>query len=409
MALTPSVLHVTQPVDGGVGAYVATVVADQVRRGWRVAVACPRGGPLPRELAALGVPHLDWTARRAPGAGDAAQAARLWGIVRRFGPDVVHLHSSKAGLAGRLAIRGRVPTLFQPHGWSWLALRGPAARAALGWERLAARWSDRIVCVGTGEAGLARRHGVRGGIVVVRNGVDLRRFHPAGPAERAAARARLGIDGAAPLAVCVGRVTRQKGQDLLLSAWERVAARDERARLAVVGDGPLLGALRSRAVPRVQFAGASSDVSSWYAASDVVVLPSRWEGLPLTALEALASGRSLVASDVPGLSELVSGGVGAVVAPGDDAGLAEALLLRLGQPELAAAEGAAAASLAAGFDVDDAMDSLAGHVLGTTTGCSDGLGAGTALGAFDGTGRSRLRNTSAERGFDEHNQTPCGQ
>ncbi|MFG6197854.1 glycosyltransferase, partial [Nonomuraea sp. JJY05] len=345
MAMRPGVLHVTQPVDGGVGAYVAMAAADQARRGWRVAVACPPpdllAGPLAGELDRLGVPRLDWAAGRAPGLGDVVQAARLRRIVREFGPDAVHLHSSKAGLAGRAALRGRVPTLFQPHGWSWLAARGAVATAALAWERLAARWADRVICVGEGEAALARRHGVPGDLVVVRNGVDLRRFRPAGPRERAEARARHGIAEDTPLAVCVGRVTRQKGQDLLLSAWQRVAARDGRARLAIVGDGPLLRTLRSRAVPGVHFAGGVTDVRPWYAAADVVVLPSRWEGLPLTALEALATGRPVVACAVPGLTELVSGGVGALVQPEDGAGLAEALLVRLGQPALAGAEGAA--------------------------------------------------------------------
>ncbi|MFC4010141.1 glycosyltransferase [Nonomuraea purpurea] len=403
MALTPSVLHVTQPVDGGVGAYVATAAADQARRGWRVAVACPRTGPLADELERLGVPRLDWTAGRAPGVADVGRAARLRRIVRDFGPDVVHLHSSKAGLAGRLALRGGVPTIFQPHGWSWLAARGPVAVAALAWERLAARWADRVICVGEGEAALAGRHGVSGALVVVRNGVDLRRFTPAGPEERAAARAGHGVEETTPLAVCVGRVTRQKGQDVLLSAWERVAARNARARLVVVGDGPMLPALRARAVPGVHFAGAVADVRSWYVASDVVVLPSRWEGLPLTALEALATGRSLVACAVSGITELVTSDVGAVVAPEDGAALAEALLLRLGQPGLAAAEGAAAAALAGSLDVGDALDALAEQTL-ELLGGANGTGRGVVAGGS--CARSRLRNISDERGFDGHCQTP---
>ncbi|MFC4114455.1 glycosyltransferase [Nonomuraea zeae] len=408
MALTPSVLHVTQPVDGGVGAYVATAAAYQARQGWRVAVACPPAGPLADELDGLGVPRLAWTASRAPGPADVAGAARVRRIVREFGPDVVHLHSSKAGLAGRAAIRGRVPTLFQPHGWSWLAARGPLAAAALRWERLAARWADRVICVGDGEADLARRYAVPGDLAVVRNGVDLRRFRAAGPQERAAARAACGIAGDTPLALCVGRVTRQKGQDLLLSAWERVAGRSDRALLAVVGDGPLLPELRSRAVPRVHFAGAVADVRSWYAAADVVVFPSRWEGLPLTVLEALATGRSLIASAVPGLTEVVTGEIGALVTPEDTAALAEALLLRLGQPALAAAEGSAAAALAGGFDVDAAMEALVGHTL-------ELLGTGAGSGATDETGegvgraRSRARKTAEERGLAAHCQTPCGQ
>ncbi|MGW0809490.1 glycosyltransferase [Nonomuraea sp. NPDC002799] len=399
MALTPSVLHVTQPVDGGVGAYVAMAAAYQARQGWRVAVACPPAGPLADELAGLGVPCLAWAATRDPRPSDVVRAAALSRIVGAFGPDVVHLHSSKAGLAGRAALRGRVPTLFQPHGWSWLAARGPFAAAALGWERLAARWADRVICVGTDEAALARRHGVPGSLVVVRNGVDLRRFTAAGAQERAAARAAHGLPDETPLAVCVGRVTRQKGQDLLLSAWERVAERDGRARLAVVGDGPLLRELRSRAVPGVHFAGDVADVRSWYAAADVVVLPSRWEGLPLTALEALATGRSLVACAVPGLAEVVTGAVGALVEPGDGAALAEALLLRLGQPALAAAEGSAAAVLAGAFDADRSMAALAAHTLEVAAGAGTGVG-----GAF-----SRSRKTADERGLDQHCQTPCGQ
>ncbi|MEV0391019.1 glycosyltransferase [Nonomuraea sp. NPDC050643] len=414
MAMRPAVLHVAQPVDGGVGAYVATAAADQARRGWRVAVACPPVGRLPAELADLGVPCLPWEATRAPGSGDLAQAAGLSRIVRRFGPDVVHLHSSKAGLTGRSVIRGRVPTLFQPHGWSWLAVSGLAAAAAIGWERLAARWADRVICVGAGEAALAGRHGVRGELVVVRNGVDLRRFRPAGPQERAAARARHGIAERTPLAVCVGRISRQKGQDLLLSAWERVAGRDVHARLAVVGDGPLLRTLRSRAVPRVHFAGGVTDVRSWYAAADVVVLPSRWEGLPLTALEALATGRSLVASAVPGLSEVVPGTVGALVAPGDAGALAEALLARLGQPALTAAEGTAAAVLAGAFDVRRSMDALAAHTL-DVLGAAEGPcgitwpGVGVGVGVGTGSARNRSRKTADERGLARHCQTPWGQ
>lgn len=400
MAVRPGVLHVTQPVDGGVGAYVATAAADQARRGWRVAVACSPSGRLFDELTASGVPCLPWTAGRAPGPADLVRAAGLAGIVREFAPDVVHLHSSKAGLAGRAVLRGRVPTLFQPHGWSWLAVGGPVAATALAWERLAARWADRVICVGAGEAGLAGRHGVRGRLVVVRNGVDLRRFPPACPRERTEARARHGIGERTPLAVCVGRVSRQKGQEVLLSAWRRVTARDDQARLAIVGDGPLLPALRSRSEPRVHFTGDVTDVRSWYAAADVIVLPSLWEGLPLTALEALATGRSLVASAVPGLAEVVTGETGALVAPGDAGALAEALLARLGQPALTAAEGAAAAALAGAFDVDRSLDELAAHTLEAL-----GTGAGAGVGAA----RSRSRNTFDDRGLARHCQTPWGQ
>ncbi len=353
-------MHVAQPTDAGVGGYVAALAADHLARGWRVVVACPEGGRLPGELDRCGVPRMAWPARRSPGPATLAEARRLNLLVERVRPDVVHLHSAKAGLAGRLAVRGGVPTLFQPHGWSWLAVSGAAAQASLAWERLASRWTELFVLVGTGEAGLARDAGVVGRQVVVRTGVDLQRFRPAGRAARSAARARLGVDRHLPLAVCLGRVCRQKGQDLLLAAWPRVRQHCPEAELAVVGDGEVPTGARGRALPGVRFSPEVLDPRPWYAAADLVVLPSRWEGLALTVLEALAVGRSVVVSDVAGLAEVVTERVGAVVPAGDPDALATAIATRLAHRRRTEAEGRAAAALAAAeFDLRRTWDRLA--------------------------------------------------
>jgi glycosyltransferase involved in cell wall biosynthesis len=272
---------------------------------------------------------------------------------------VVHLHSAKAGLAGRLALRGARPTLFQPHGWSWLAVRGAAARAALTWERVAVRWTDVVVCVGEGEAAHARHRQVAARHVVVRNGVDLARFTPAGEQARAAARDRLGVGAEVPLAVCVGRVTRQKGQDVLLAAWPQVRWQCPGAELCIVGDGSLLPTLRGGAAPGVRFVPPVTDPRPWYAAADVVVLPSRWEGLSLTLLEALASGCPVVVSDIPGLAEAITTDVGARVPVGAAAALADAIARRLGDRDLRATEAKAARLTAGAFDVRRTYEQLA--------------------------------------------------
>jgi len=344
------VLHVAQPRDGGVAGYVAAAGADQLARGWDVAVACPPDGPLAAALAQAGVPHLPWSATRGPGRATPDELRALGRLVGSYRPDAVHLHAAKAGLAGRLHLRGRLPTLFQPHGWSWLATGGAMRTATLAWERAATQWTSRLVCVGDQEAALGRAARVRGRYAVIHNGVDLGHFRTADDTVRRAARARLGVPADAPLAVCVGRLTRQKGQDVLLSAWETVVRRCPQARLALVGAGDLMPALRARPVPGVSFAGAVPDVRDWLAAADVVVLPSRWEGLPLTALEAMATGRSVVASDVAGLAEIVSPEIGALVPPVRSDPLADALLRRLRDRALARAEGDAAARHARRFD-----------------------------------------------------------
>jgi glycosyltransferase involved in cell wall biosynthesis len=154
-------------------------------------------------------------------------------------------------------------------------------------------------------------------------------------------------------------VTRQKGQDVLLAAWPAVRARCPEARLTLVGDGDLLPALRSRRSPGVNFVGDVGDVRDWLAAADLVVLPSRWEGLSLAVLEALASGRPVVAADVPGLGEMVAPGTGARVAPDDPRALAGAIADRLMDPARARAEGAAAARHATRFDLRDTYERLA--------------------------------------------------
>jgi glycosyltransferase involved in cell wall biosynthesis len=354
-----TVLHAAQPTEAGVARYVAAATLDQLARGWRVVVACPSGGRLAAECSASGVPQLHWPATRSPGVNTVGETQRLHRLISQVDPDVVHLHSAKAGLAGRLAVRGTRPTMFQPHGWSWLAALGATARGALAWERLAARWTDVCVCVGDGEAAEARNRRMSCRRVVVRNGVDLGDFAPADERTRAAARHRLGIDREVPLAICLGRVTRQKGQDVLITAWPRVREYCPTATLCIVGDGDLLPALRGGTQPGVRFVPSVSDPRPWYAAADVVVLPSRWEGLSLTLLEALATGCSVVVSDIPGLAEAVTTGVGARVPVGFAGALAGALARRLVEADLRAAEGRAAALAARLFDIRQTHEQLA--------------------------------------------------
>ncbi|MHC5909354.1 glycosyltransferase, partial [Streptomyces sp. S6] len=212
-----------------------------------------------------------------------------------------------------LAVRGRVPTVFQPHAWSFEAVDGPMASLALNWERFGARWAHRLVCVSEGERATGERAGITGPYQVIPNGIDTGRFHPA-PVD---------TDPAAPLVVCVGRLCRQKGQDLLLTAWETVVREVPGARLVLVGDGPDRARLAARAPESVTFTGAVEDTVPWYQAADLVVLPSRWEGMALAPLEAMACGRPVVLAEVDGARESLPPGLTdrCLVPPGEPAAL----------------------------------------------------------------------------------------
>lgn len=300
----PEVLHVVQPVDGGVARIVTDLVTDQVRTGLRVAVACPGGGVLGDTARALGADVHRWRGGRAAGPLLLPQVGQLAGILERVRPRVVHAHGAKAGLAARLAVRGRIPTVFQPHAWAFEAADGIGARLARHWERYGARWTDRIVCVSEAEQRAGARAGIDARWTVVPNGVDTERFRPA-PEDRPRALPPLVADlpESAPLVVCVGRLCRRKGQDVLLAAWEHVLRRLPNACLVLVGDGPGAEALRVEAPASVRFAGAEADVAPWYRAADLVVLPSRRESMALAPLEAMACGRAVVVTDVDGARE----------------------------------------------------------------------------------------------------------
>ncbi|MGV9939487.1 glycosyltransferase [Streptomyces sp. NPDC003401] len=321
----PRVLHLTRPVDGGVARVVTDLARAQLAAGLRVAVACPAGA-LAEDLRSLGADVLRWEASRAPGPSLPGEMRRLARVLDAVRPDLVHAHSAKAGLAGRLTVRGRIPTVFQPHAWSFEAVGGTTAALALGWERWGARWTDRLVCVSEAERATGVRAGIAGRWTVVPNGIDPRRFHPA-PVDTVRAALLPDTDPAAPLVVCVGRLCRQKGQDVLLDAWDAVAARVPGARLALVGDGPDHDALRSRAPGSVLFAGPVADTVPWYQAADLVVLPSRWEGMALAPLEALACGRPVVVTEVDGARESLPAALAprCLVAPQDAAALARAV------------------------------------------------------------------------------------
>ncbi|MEU0697300.1 glycosyltransferase [Streptomyces niveus] len=330
-----TVLHLVQPVDGGVGRVVADLVHAQVAAGMRVVVACPDRGPLTADVAALGAETEVWRATRDPGFGLPAEIRRVNELVGRIRPDVVHAHSAKAGFAGRLAVRGRIPTVFQPHAWSFEAVSGTTAALARGWERLAARWTARVVCVSEAERGRGERAGVRAPWSVVHNGVDADRFRPADTADalsstavgRAALPLLAELPPETPLVACVGRLCRQKGQDVLLRAWPLVLRDLPDARLVLVGDGPDAERLREGAPPSVLFAGAVTDTAPWYRAADLVVLPSRWEGMAVAPLEAMASGRTVLLSDVDGAREslLPHQRAHCLTAPEDHAATAKAI------------------------------------------------------------------------------------
>jgi glycosyltransferase involved in cell wall biosynthesis len=311
------ILHVTQCDHAGVPRHIAALSAFQFEHGATVAVAGP-----PRLRVADGVSHQPWTARRAP-VVDPRELTSLSRIITDFAPDVVHLHSSKAGLVGRLLVRGRLPTVFTPHAWSF-ACEGPTRRAARAWERWAARWTTVVLTLNVDEVASTQTFAWPSPPVMISNGVDVAAWTPADAVAREQARWQLDLDPGAPVALCVGRLVREKGQLDLARRWEVVRATVPDATLVLVGDGPHESTIAALRAPGVVLAGSTDRVRSWYAAADVCVQPSRWEGMSYVTLEATASGLPVVAFDVGGMRRVLGDGRH-LVEPGDHARFADAV------------------------------------------------------------------------------------
>jgi glycosyltransferase involved in cell wall biosynthesis len=246
-------------------------------------------------------------------------------LIREVQPDIVHTHSSKAGFVGRLAARReQVPVVIHTvHGWSFHEYMSRSRRALfVGVERLAARWTDRIVAVSE----LDRAKGLAAGIAsaerysVIHELNDLEPFLRAAARDRESARARLGVAPDARLIGTVGRLSDQKDPSTFVQTAAAVAAEVPEARFVWVGHGPLLGQAEQLAADaglgeRFLFTGARSDVAEILPSFDVFLLTSLWEGMPLVIPQAMACGVPVVASTADGNRELVRDGDNGLLAP----------------------------------------------------------------------------------------------
>jgi glycosyltransferase involved in cell wall biosynthesis len=302
---------------------------------------------------------------------DLRAAATLWRLAAGY--DIVHTHTAKAGVLGRLAARARkVPAVVHTiHGFPvHPGMSRTTRRALLAIERLAARCADRVIAVCEANAGEALALGIAKPeqLAVIVSGVPT----PAVVAgDRARGRAELGLPEHAPVVGTITRLMEQKAPLDFVATARRIVAADPAAHVLVVGDGPLRAEVDRAAAhePRIHLLGFRDDVPDLLAAIDVVAFSSLWEGLGRALTEAVLAGRPVVATAVNGVPDLVVDGVnGYLVPPGRPDLLAERTLAVLGLPDRGASLGAAGAARIRGrFDVTEmvaGIDALYREALG---------------------------------------------
>jgi glycosyltransferase involved in cell wall biosynthesis len=310
------VLHVTEAPKGGVLTYLVNLVESQIAAPGveLVHVLGPSvNEPALRErhnpkLSLASIPYRRrsiWMLLRL--------AVATLHALKQVRPDIVHIHSSLAGLVVRLCVlpsRRRPKLIYTPHAWSF----SPGATRHVFFlrlcERILALWTDRIICVSKHERKLAIEAGIsRRLCAVVLTGLPEPASTPAVVARRAPE------PGRKRRVLFVGRFDHQKGFDVYLDVMRRLEGQAE----GIVAGSAIVGKKSDFVIPpNVRTLGWCSpdQVSALYHDVDLVLMPSRFEGLPMVALEAMQSGTPIFASDAGPMREVIHDGVSGRLFPG---------------------------------------------------------------------------------------------
>jgi glycosyltransferase involved in cell wall biosynthesis len=366
MARTIHVCHVITLLELGGAQENTLYTVSHLGEPFRSSLVAGPGGILDDDARGLGLPvHFVPSLRRHVRPGhDLAALLALVRIFRRERPDIVHTHSSKAGILGRLAARlARVPRVVHTiHGYGFNATRSKVTRRAfIALERLATRLTDRLIAVSRAnlEQGVALGLFAPEQVALIRSGVPLAEFEAASKrAGRHGLRQELGLPEDAPLVGMIACLKPQKAPLTFLEVAARVIRDIPGATFLVAGDGELRGAVEKRAAElglngHLRLLGWRRDVPEVMASLDVLLHTSVWEGLPRVLPEAIASGVPIVATSVDGTSEILRDGRSGIVrSPGDVEGLAAGVKRLLLDRAYARSLAEKARSVLTEFDID---------------------------------------------------------
>lgn len=308
---------ITKSEIGGAQTHLMEVVRYMHRAGHDVSVVTGTTGWLTNELAAIGVDYeiLPDLVREINPAKDIKTINSICHILADKQPDIIHCHSSKAGIVGRIAgAIKNIPAVFTAHGWAFTSGVSSTKRiiyAAI--EHMMLGITQKVICVSEFDRQLAKRWFLHNysKIVTVHNGIVDKTFN-----------SDIVREHSIPLKlVSVARFFHQKNNMELIRAVEQInKLHSGSLQLNMVGDGPLLSEAQAYVTSHkleddVHFLGTRTDVDDILNQNDIFCLISNYEGLPISIIEAMRAEMPIIASDVGGVNELVKDGVNGFLIP----------------------------------------------------------------------------------------------
>jgi len=257
--------------------------------------------------------------------------------------DIVHTHSSVAGVVGRLAaVTAGVPVIIHHvHGWGLHAGMSRLNQTLyLNLERLSARFTDRLIAVSRPDIQKAQAHriGSEDKFALIQNGIELEQFRQ--PVDDQQMRSELGLDPDCKLVGMIGRLDEQKNPLDFIRAAARVTKSYSKVQFLIVGDGSLrpecqrlINELNLK--EKLFLLGFRNDVARILSILTITAMSSLWEGLPIAFLESMSAGKPIVANNVDGASDVViDGETGFLVTPHQPSEMAEHILYLLNNEKL---------------------------------------------------------------------------
>jgi len=341
------ILHIqVLPIMSGVQKAMLDILERLDRNKYDITILCNSEGELTQAADRLNFHHiiLPELKREIHPFYDMLALIKLIKIIRRNRFQLVHTHSSKSGFIGRFAARAAgVPCIVHTvQGFAFHEFSSRVSVLVIGFlERIASLVTDEIIFVNHHDRVVAAQLKLapRDKMVTIHNGIDLTVINPGDPSGDSRRPAASDSNGA--VVGMVARLWEQKAPQDFIRSIPVVLRELPDAKFMVIGDGHLRPQLEQltaqlRIADNVRFLGWRKDVRDLLKQLDVFVLPSLWEGLPVSILEAMASGKPVVASDIKGNNELVvHGETGFLVPPGQPDKIGESVLKLLKNRTLA--------------------------------------------------------------------------